>query len=160
MQRSFFGGSVVGTLRIVDRCAKMFAVADICRCVLRAFLFVTTTSITLLQRVRDRQDQAAWERFVSLYTPLLMRWAGRAGLAQQDAVDLVQDLFATLLIEMPRFEYDPARGLFRAWLKTLTMNQCRKQQRKRLVAEGRGGDDDLLPMYPDNDVWEALWNQE
>ncbi len=121
---------------------------------------MTTTSISLLQRVRHREDRDAWERFVTLYTPLLLRWSGRAGLAKQDAVDLVQDVFATLLVEMPRFEYDPTRGPFRAWLKTVTMNQCRKQLRKRLVAEGRGGEDDLLSMLPGSDEWETIWNQE
>lgn len=43
---------------------------------------MTTTSITLLQRVRKREDREAWERFVTLYTPLLMRWAERAGFAR------------------------------------------------------------------------------
>src|SRR5207302_9807265 len=65
-----------------------------------------STSVTLLERVRQRDDQAAWERFVALYTPLLYRWAQRAGLADQDAADLVQDVFVLLMKELPSFEYD------------------------------------------------------
>lgn len=61
---------------------------------------------------------------------------------------------------MPRFEFDPERGPFRAWLKTITLNQCRKQHRKQLVAEGRGGEDDLMSTLPSGDEWEAIWNQE
>jgi len=49
-----------------------------------------STSLTLLHRVRRCDDQAAWERFVALYTPLLFRWAQRAGLSDDDAADLVQ----------------------------------------------------------------------
>ncbi len=121
---------------------------------------MTSTSFTLLQRVRHRDDQAAWERFVLLYTPLLFRWAQRAGLAEQDAIDMVQDVFANLLVELPRFEFDPARGPFRAWLKTVTVNQCRKQQRKRQLAAGRGGDDDPLQVLIGGDAWEEIWNAD
>lgn len=121
---------------------------------------MVSTSHTLLQRVRQRDDHAAWARFVELYTPWLLRWSLWAGLPRQDAMDLVQEVFATLLVEMPRFEYDATRGPFRAWLKTVTVNQCRARQRKRLLAEGRGGDDDPLAALPGGDAWEAYWDAE
>ncbi len=119
-----------------------------------------STSLTLLQRVRRADDQAAWERFVLLYTPLLFRWAQRAGLVEQDAMDAVQEIFANLLVEMPRFAVDPARGSFRAWLKTVSVNQCRKQVRKRSLASGRGGDDDVLQAVLGGDAWEEVWNAD
>lgn len=121
---------------------------------------MSTTSLSLLQRVRRREDHVAWERFVVLYTPLLLRWSRRAGLTEQDAVDLVQEVFSILLVELPRFEYEAARGSFRGWLKTVTVNQCRKHHRKRQLAEGRGGDDDVLPSLPGGDAWEAFWDAE
>src|SRR5687768_3792442 len=46
-----------------------------------------TTSLTLLERLRQPGDQEAWTRFVQLYTPLLYHWARRAGLQEQDAAD-------------------------------------------------------------------------
>jgi hypothetical protein len=33
------------------------------------------TPVSLLERLRRPNDQAAWERFVQLYTPLLCHWA-------------------------------------------------------------------------------------
>jgi RNA polymerase sigma-70 factor, ECF subfamily len=120
---------------------------------------MTSTSHTLLLRLRRREDHGAWERFVVLYTPLLLRWTQRAGFAEQDAVDLVQDVFAILIVEMPRFEFDNSRGPFRAWLKTVTLNQCRDRQRKRLIAPN-GGQDQILAELPGNDVLEALWETE
>src|SRR6185369_6361079 len=92
------------------------------------FRSMLSTSVTLLERVRKRDDQAAWERFVALYTPLLYRWAQRAGLADQDAADLVQDVLVLLMQELPNFEYDAARRNFRGWLKTVTINKCRERQ--------------------------------
>lgn len=90
-----------------------------------------STSSTLLRRLRNGPSEAAaWERFVDLYTPLFLAWARRLGLEEHDAADLIQDLFATLLEKLPRFEYDPAKS-FRAWLKTLLLNRWRNQQRRR-----------------------------
>jgi RNA polymerase sigma-70 factor (ECF subfamily) len=63
-----------------------------------------STPITLLERLRRRDDAAAWAQFVRLYTPLLWSWARRAGLSKDDAADLLQDVFATLVRELPAFE--------------------------------------------------------
>ena len=42
-----------------------------------------STSGSLLARLRQPSDEAAWVRFVKLYTPLLYHWAQRSGLAEQ-----------------------------------------------------------------------------
>src|SRR5688572_18098029 len=115
-----------------------------------------STSVTLLQRVRRPDDQAAWERFVALYAPLLFRWAQRAGLAEADAADLVQEVLLALLHELPRFEYDPAHS-FRAWLKTVTINKCRERQRRRVLAAGAGGPEEPLAAQPAESDLEAFW---
>lgn len=119
-----------------------------------------TTSVTLLQRVKRCDDQSAWERFVALYTPLLFRWAQRAGLADQDAADLVQDVFIVLMKELPQFEYDSARQNFRGWLKTVTINKCREKQRRRVVAVGAGGENDpQLALFEDAQL-DQFWEDE
>ena len=51
-----------------------------------------STSVTLLHRLRQPANQAAWQQFVQLYTPLLFYWARKSGLADADAADLVQEL--------------------------------------------------------------------
>lgn len=87
-----------------------------------------TTSTSLLQRLREPVDQEAWERFVTLYTPLLNHWARRLGLAGQDTDDLVQDVFTLLVRKMPEFRYD-RRQSFRGWLWTVTLNKYRERRR-------------------------------
>jgi RNA polymerase sigma-70 factor (ECF subfamily) len=89
-----------------------------------------TTSVSLLERLRQPADQGAWERFVDLYTPLLFQWARRAGLQETDAADLIQDVFQALLRKMPDFTYDRS-GSFRAWLRTVLLNQWRTRLRRR-----------------------------
>jgi RNA polymerase sigma-70 factor (ECF subfamily) len=72
------------------------------------------TSSSLLLPLRQPGEQASWQRFVDLYTPLLSFWACRMGLSGDDAADRVQDVSATLVQKLPQFEYDPGKS-FRAW---------------------------------------------
>jgi len=88
------------------------------------------TSPTLLERLRRPGEEAAWARFVELYTPLLYYWACRAGLQQADAADLVQDVLTTLVRKLPEFSYDRQRS-FRGWLRAVALNRWRDQRRRR-----------------------------
>ncbi len=116
-----------------------------------------TTSVSLLERLRLPQEEKAWERFVELYTPLLIYWARNAGLQTQDAVDLVQDVFVTLLQKLPEFRYDQSKS-FRSWLRTIVMNKWRDGQRKvqRRPAAGEKG----LSGVADKSGADAFWERE
>ncbi|HKB41374.1 MAG TPA: sigma factor, partial [Gemmataceae bacterium] len=72
------------------------------------------TPHSLIVRLRQRGDAAAWRRFVELFTPLLDQWARRLGLQGADTEDLIQDVFAILLKYLPQFRHDPNRS-FRSW---------------------------------------------
>lgn len=90
-----------------------------------------TTSFSLIQRLRLPGEEASWERFVQLYTPLLFFWAERrAGLSRAEAEDLVQDLLIHLMDRLPEFEYDSGRS-FRGWLRTVLLNRSRDYWRKK-----------------------------
>jgi RNA polymerase sigma-70 factor (ECF subfamily) len=90
---------------------------------------MVTTPVSLLEQLRRHPEEAAWKRFVHLYTPLLYHWARKLGLQPDDATDLVQDVFALLVRKLPDFNYDPARR-FRGWLWTLTVNKWRENHRR------------------------------
>ena len=94
---------------------------------------MSTTPISLLERLAQPHDAAAWAQFVRLYTPLLFSWAQRTGLQEADAADLLQDVFAVLVVQMPAFRYQPGRS-FRGWLRTVLLNRWRALQRKRRPA--------------------------
>jgi RNA polymerase sigma-70 factor (ECF subfamily) len=80
--------------------------------------------------LRGAHDEAAWSRFVDLYTPLLFSWARRCGESEPDAADLVQDVFVTLLQTLPSFGYDRT-GSFRGWLRVLLLNKLRDRLRRK-----------------------------
>jgi RNA polymerase sigma-70 factor (ECF subfamily) len=89
---------------------------------------IHTTSISLLERLKQPAAQESWTRFVNLYTPLLFYWARRLGLQETDAADLVQDVFALLVKRLPHFDYKRDQS-FRGWLRTVLFNQSRKKGR-------------------------------
>lgn len=113
-----------------------------------------TTTPSLLERLRRPDDPAAWARFVDLYTPLLYAWARRAGLQAADAADLVQDVFAVLVRQLPLFTYD-RRGNFRGWLRTVTLNKWRERKRRRGEAT-LSEDDPALDQLATPDAAEAF----
>jgi RNA polymerase sigma-70 factor (ECF subfamily) len=100
------------------------------------------TCASLLERLRQPADAEAWEHFVELYTPVLFAWSRGMGLQDADASDLVQDVLAGLVRSMPGFTFDPNRS-FRAWLRTVLVNQWRASRRKKAVRLGAGGPIDL-----------------
>jgi RNA polymerase sigma-70 factor (ECF subfamily) len=95
-----------------------------------------STSQSLIHRLRDPSDAEAWDRFVHLYTPMLLNWAKRAGLSDADTSDVMQDVFTRLLSALPKFTYDPSRS-FRSYLSTI-LNNCwidhTRQRRSQMPA--------------------------
>ena len=119
---------------------------------------MTETPATLLERLRQPFEPEAWSRFVSLYTPLIYLWGRRAGLQDEDASDLVQEVFVTLLEILPTFTYDRHRS-FRGWLRTITLNKWRNARKRwdERILRGQGGEP--IPDAGVDDL-EALWEVE
>jgi RNA polymerase sigma-70 factor (ECF subfamily) len=124
----------------------------------RSPMLMDSTSPSLLLRLRQPGEEASWQRFVHLYTPLLYHRACRMGLSAGDAADLVQDVFVTLVQKLPDFEYDPSKK-FRAWLRTITENRWRDMLRRKAVGPRVTGDAGLEEaVVPDGAA--ALWEGE
>src|SRR5271170_1479061 len=92
---------------------------------------IHTTPATLLERLRAAHDDAAWDRIVELYTPLLFYWARRCGESEHDAADLVQEVFVAMVQTLPSFDYDRG-GKFRKWLRTVLLNKLRDRKRREV----------------------------
>ena len=122
---------------------------------------MTTTSASLLIRLREPTDREAWSRFVQLYGPLIFKWARRTGLQPEDASDLVQDVMALMVRKLPAFRYDKSRS-FRSWLKTVTINKWRETCRRRSLpmSDGTSSDLERLPdQHENHDFWEREYRQ-
>jgi RNA polymerase sigma-70 factor (ECF subfamily) len=122
------------------------------------------TRASLLARLGDPEDRAAWQQFVELYGSLVYGFARRRGLQDADAADLTQDVFLALARSAGRWHYDAGRGSFRAWLYGVTRNTLAKfLQRRQSQPQGSGDTNARLRLdeepSPDGDP-EEVWEQE
>jgi RNA polymerase sigma-70 factor (ECF subfamily) len=124
---------------------------------------IPPTRASLLARLRDPCDGAAWTEFVDLYVPVIYGYARKQGLQDADAVDLAQEVISAVAGAVGRLEYDPERGAFRSWLFTVVrrkLSNWRRAQRNRPCSGGAATQRVLAECPAVEDVeaeWEAEW---
>ena len=110
------------------------------------------TRASLILRLPNAADVAAWDEFVSVYGPSVFRVARQRGLQPADADDLVQEVLSAVAKQVGDWVLRPDRGRFRAWLLRIARNiAVNLLTRKPLGAIGAGGDeaDGLLAATPE-----------
>jgi RNA polymerase sigma factor (sigma-70 family) len=124
---------------------------------------IPATRASLLVRLRDPRDEAAWTEFVDLYGPLVYNYARRQGLQDADAADLGQEVLRAVAASVGRLDYNPARGAFRNWLFTIVrrkLSTWREAQGSRLRGSGDSATQHMLEEYPAPATSEADWHSE
>ena len=91
------------------------------------------TRATLIQRLKNWQDQASWQEFFDTYWKLIYGLARKLGLSEEDAQDVVQETMVSVANRMPNFKYDPELGSFKSWLRRLIRSRISDHMRKRGV---------------------------
>ena len=114
-----------------------------------------TTRHSLVLRLRNLEDEAAWGEFVAIYEPLIYALARRKGLQDADARDLCQEVFRAVAGAIERWDPDPAKGRFRAWLFRIARNLLVNffaDQRRQARGSGSTSVQDLLEARPAEDA--------
>jgi RNA polymerase sigma-70 factor (ECF subfamily) len=124
----------------------------------------TSTHASLLARLAGGSDTQAWREFDERYRELLWRFARSRGLQPADADDVAQDVLHALTKRLPKFEYDPAKGRFRDYLKTSAARAVWKKLAELSgVAKAAGGEEPTPDVAVIDDAvdrsWEAEWRQ-
>jgi RNA polymerase sigma factor (sigma-70 family) len=130
------------------------------------------TRATLIQRLKDWQDQSSWQDFFDTYWKLIYGTATKSGLTAAEAQDVVQETMISVAKHMPSFKYDPAIGSFKTWLLNMTRWRITDQLRKRgpfaashsvsndTATGTRTVDKVVDPMTRDLDrLWDAEWEK-
>jgi RNA polymerase sigma-70 factor (ECF subfamily) len=122
-----------------------------------------TTHVSLLQRLaRGRNaDSSAWDEFYERYGDLIRGYARARGLQPTDCDDVVQDVLLALTRAMPGFEYDPGKGRFRGYLRTMVVHAVHRKsfQRRGERALEDAAAADLSDGGDADDQWETQWRQ-
>ena len=129
-----------------------------------------TTKKSILKKVRAG-DEISWNEFYQTYKPLILLCGMDCSLTQYENEELVQLVMTEIfrkdilknydLDKVPDhivFQFDPARGRFRHYLKKIIRNHAIKLYRRRratlpleVVEEGN---------HPVADDWDRLWEKE
>jgi len=130
------------------------------------------TRASLIQRLKNWQDQSSWQDFFDTYWKLIYGTATKSGLIPTEAQDVVQETMISVAKHMPAFKYDPAIGSFKTWLLNMTRWRITDQLRKRgpfianrfasddTATGTRTGDKVVDPMSLDLDrLWDAEWEK-
>jgi RNA polymerase sigma factor (sigma-70 family) len=80
------------------------------------------TRASLLIRVRNPADQAAWQEFVEIYRPLILRLARQKGMQEADGEDVAQQVLAAVAQAVGQRKHDRKRAKFRTWLNRVAQN--------------------------------------
>jgi RNA polymerase sigma-70 factor (ECF subfamily) len=109
------------------------------------------TNDSLIARVKDPADEAAWVEFLAIYQPVVQRMARNRGLQAADADDLAQTVFLLLSSAINDWTPKPEGPPFRAWLFTITRNAIINALKSRQRHQAEGGTTvlELLDQVPD-----------
>ncbi len=121
----------------------------------------TTTSPSLLSRVRDPRNQAAWRQFDTRYGELIVRYCRSRRIQYADAEDIRQMVMARLARALRDFRYQPDRGRFRSYLGRITRNEINRYFTRPEIASRRvsAGGEAMDLAVSDREV-EAIWERE
>jgi RNA polymerase sigma-70 factor (ECF subfamily) len=122
------------------------------------------TSVSLLERLQQCPDADSWRRLVDLYEPLLRTWLARHSLQASDADDIVQEVLAVVVRELPQFRHNQRPGAFRSWLRTVLVHRLRTFWEARQARPQGTGDSAFLRVLDEfedpHSGLSQLWDRE
>ncbi len=121
-----------------------------------------TTRPSLLLRIRDPADAEAWGQFDTIYRPMLYRFARSSGLSDADAEDVTQFCMSAVNRHIRGFDYDPSKGRFKGWLRTMVNNRIRNLVRGRREEPAKSQDfkrPQQREQTPDQ-LFDQIWMDE
>ncbi|HWL94928.1 MAG TPA: sigma-70 family RNA polymerase sigma factor [Phycisphaerae bacterium] len=124
------------------------------------FAPATTTHATLLARIADPGDPTAWGEFCAQYEEMIRAFARRQGVVGANADDIVQEVLLSLTKALPGFEYNPAKGKFRSYLKTVVVRAIIRRRQREFGVVQLGDVDEASRVACADEKLDAAWEEE
>jgi len=100
-----------------------------------------STSASLLAKIQNAQDTAAWQRFFGTYRPMIEGWCRGCGLTDSDREEVAGMVLLKVVERMKRgYVYDPERS-FRGWLWAVVVSQVNEFKAGKYGHPARGSGD-------------------
>lgn len=122
-----------------------------------------STRMSLLVRLCRGGDQAAWEQFVEVYSPLVYAFLRRRGLQDADAGDVTQEVLHTVVRFLRGFEHERRKGSFRNWLITIARSRLSEflaKQKRNVLGTGGTAALQRLEEEPSRDDEEGFLERQ
>src|SRR6267378_7442747 len=95
------------------------------------------TRRSLLNRLKNWDDQDSWRDFFDTYWRLIFNLARKAGLSDAEAQDIVQETVLSVARNIEGFRYDPAVCTFKSLMLQITRWRIANHKKKRHREERR-----------------------
>ncbi len=123
------------------------------------------TRVSLLAGLRDPADGRSWEYFKAHYWSLLVGYAKSRGMAPHEAEEVAQETLIAVARNIAKYEYQPGKSSFKAWLRGIVRHKMADQWRKRsrqpdTTSLGDGTDHHAAPDDTPDEVWEQQWQAD
>jgi RNA polymerase sigma-70 factor (ECF subfamily) len=121
--------------------------------------------MSLLARIVDG-DEIGWQEFYDMYKPLILLRGMDRGLTEEERSDLVQNVMLNVFKSEMAIKFNPQRGGFRTYLKTIIDRRAYDIMRKRRTDQNDmqslddeaaflvSGDYDKLERH-----WDTAWRK-
>jgi RNA polymerase sigma factor (sigma-70 family) len=130
------------------------------------------TRLSLIERLRNRDDRESWREFFDGYWKLIYGLAIKSGLTEPEAEEVVQETMASIAKNLDAYEYNPRECSFKSWMFKMTKWRIIDQIRKRppdfiLSAAARSHSDRTATVERVADeatsqleqIWDNEWRQ-
>lgn len=122
-----------------------------------------TTRLSLLSKI-GKGDEVGWYDFYKTYRPLIILRGGDRLLTAEEKEELVQDVLLSIFKGSGTFAYNPCKGRFRSFLKTVIDRRSIDILRKRrnVVIDSDQEFLESLPDHNDSDLekrWDSEWRK-
>jgi len=132
---------------------------------------LVSTRWSLVQRLRNWDDQEGWQDFFETYWRLIYSTAVRAGLTDAEAQDAVQETVISVCRNIQQLDTSPGAGSFKNWLMRMARWRILDQIRRRkydpslILREPGPEETSVTDALPDpagielERIWEEEWRE-